>query len=168
MQDVSTAGRGAHAVSPRGRRAARNGVAACAVLVACGAAGCAPGIAWRDYTFDRVYEASEREGKLTFVYFRHWAVVECTEFEERVLKQPNVRAATEGLNCVPLDVILDRNLAESWHVTTVPAVVILGPAKHVLAMREGKITAEQLLADIERARATAGMPQSAPAEKPAP
>ena len=117
--------------------------------------GCSPGVRWRNYTFDPVFADARRDGKLTFVYFRNWAVIACTEFEENVLKQPAVLQAlqpTGPLYAAALDFQWDRPLADRWGVEAPPAVVILDSEERVLARLAGEITVEQLLEAIESAR----------------
>jgi hypothetical protein len=116
------------------------------------AGGCSPGIRWRGYSFDRVHADSQRDQKLTFVYFRHWAVIACTDFEDNVLKGPAVLQATAELYCVPLDFYWDRPLAEEWGVEAPPGVVILDPQSRVLARLSGEISTAQLLEAIQSAK----------------
>lgn len=124
-------------------------------------AGCSQGIRWRSFTFDRVHADSRRDQKLTFVYFRHWSVIACTDFEETVLEDPAVLEATAELYCVPLDFHWDRPLAEEWGVEAPPGVVILDPQRRVLASLAGSPSAEQLLKAIESAKSDfAGATQS--------
>ncbi|MFQ5806962.1 MAG: TlpA family protein disulfide reductase [Phycisphaerae bacterium] len=135
----------------------------------CALAGaCSPGIRWRGYTFERVYADSERDQKLTFVYFRHWAVTECTDFEENVLKHPAVLEALHpngAYYCAVLDILLDRPLADEWGVEAPPGVVILDPEGRVLARLSGEISIAQLLEAIQVAKdefAPATQPTSVP------
>jgi len=121
-------------------------------LAGLGTSGCSAGIRWQGYVFDPVYAKSRAENKLTFVYFRNWYAVECTEFEENVLKQPVVLEATPDLACVKLDFDWDRPLAEKWGVRQAPAFVIVDPAGRVLARGEGDISLEALLDAIDQAK----------------
>lgn len=114
--------------------------------------GCSSGIRWRGYTFDRVHAEGQRDGKLTFVYFRHWSVVACTTFEEDVLKEPAVLQATAALYCVPLDFHWDRPLADRWGIPEPPGVVILDPEGRARARLSGEISVEQLLDAIRTAQ----------------
>lgn len=116
------------------------------------ATGCAPGIAWELNTYEHVHEQSQRENRVTFVYFRHWALPECTRFEEDVLKSPEVLAASREFNCVPLDFHWDRPLAQGWGVASAPAVVLVAPTDKVLNVLQGKITKEALLDAMAGAR----------------
>ena len=129
------------------------------------AAGCSPGIRWRGYTFDPVFAEAQRDGKLTFVYFRHWSVVACTRFEEEVLKDPAVRSATAELYCAALDFHWDRALADRWEIPEPPGVVILDPQGNVRARLTGEMTAEQLLEAIAAAR-SAPVDSAQPAKVP--
>ena len=121
----------------------------CATLCAC-----APGIQWRAYTFDPVFEESQRDDKLTFVYLRSWADPKCTQFEEQVLKSPRVLQATGALYCVPLEFAIDRELAQRWEVEASPAVVLLDPDGRVLTKLSGEITIERLLSAVASAQTT--------------
>jgi hypothetical protein len=148
------------------RYALRRAVVLGFVWVVAGA--CSPGIRWRGYTFDPVHADSRRDQKLTFVYFRHWAVVACTEFEDNVLKDPAAREALQPngvFYCAVLDFALDRSLAEQWGIEAPPGVVILDPDNRVLARLSGQISLGQLLEAIETAKnefSSAAQPASAP------
>jgi len=115
-------------------------------------AGCAPGVHWRGLTYEPVQEAAQRDGKLTFVYFRNWMVPACTRFEENVLKAPEILDALDGMYCVVLDFYQDRPLADKWGVTAPPAVVILDVDRRVLARVSGDATAQDLLSAIATAQ----------------
>ena len=73
------------------RRALSPAALVLAGLVGLGMLGCSAGIRWQGFVFDPVYAKSREENKLTFVFFSNWYAIECTEFEENVLKQPVVR-----------------------------------------------------------------------------
>ncbi len=152
--------------SPRRFSARSASLLAAAVLLTAG--GCANGIRWKDYTFDPVFRQSRADGRLTFVYFRNWAMVECTNFEETVLKDPTVLEILRPdgtFYCVPLEFYWDRPLAKKWGVEKPPAVVILDPAGCVLEKLSGKITTEQLISALEKAQA-AGTPTKSPTPQP--
>jgi hypothetical protein len=131
-------------------------------------AGCSPGIHWRGLSYAPIMTESQRDQKLTFVYFRYWAVVECTNFEENVLKDPRVLEALRDSGpfyCVALDFYWDYQLAEDWGLEAPPAVVILDPNERILARLSGEITIEQLLDAIktaEEAYPAATQPASTP------
>lgn len=127
--------------------------------------GCAPGILWRNYVYEPVHTDAVRDQKPVLVYFRHWASVECTKFEEQVLKDPRVREATVGFYCVPLQIDWDHLLAERWGIPDPPGVVLLTPDERVLARLSGEISIDQLLGAMRSA--AAGTTQSAPASRPA-
>jgi len=141
--------------------------AACliAVFVALAAAGCAPGVRWQFDTFERVHAESRQTNQLTFVYFRNWYSVECTDFEENVLKQPPVLEALRDFLCVPVDFDWDRPLAENWAIDRTPAFVIVDPDGRLLERGAGEMTVEDLLQTIQRAR-DAFAPATQPAEPP--
>jgi hypothetical protein len=111
-------------------------------------------VQWRGLTFEPVHADARRDSKLTLVYFRHWAIVACTEFEENVLKSPQVLEALRpkgAFYCAVLDAYADRQLAGEWGIEGPPGVAILDPAGHVLERLSGEITIEQLVAALQRA-----------------
>ncbi|MBN2447064.1 MAG: hypothetical protein JXO22_10075 [Phycisphaerae bacterium] len=125
-------------------------------------------MAWRGYTFSDVQELSRTEGKLTFVYLRDWTSLACTEFEDTVLLDPDVLAATADLNCVPLqwDTLVDMPLAEMWGIERVPAFVILDSRGRMLQSGQGDVTRERLLEAITRAKAMRAPPAQAQPASP--
>ncbi|MGE0480535.1 MAG: hypothetical protein AB7Q17_08695 [Phycisphaerae bacterium] len=133
--------------------ARRVGAAGVAILLALAMAGCAPGIAWRLETFDRVHADAKPAGKLTFVYFRNWYDVACTNFEEQVLKSPAVLKETADLVCVPLSYDWDRALAQPWGLDRAPAFAVVAPDGAVLASGQGTITEPALLDALRSAKA---------------
>jgi hypothetical protein len=116
--------------------------------------GCSPGLRWRLVRVEDALAEGHTQNKLTFVYFRSWASVDCTDFEEKVLKQPAVLEASASLVCVPLDTAVDRDrqLAERWHLRKVPAFAIVDPAGVVLESGSGAITRDNLLAAFASAK----------------
>jgi hypothetical protein len=137
-------------------------VAAAMLIAALAAAsGCQPGVQWRLGPYEDARVQAQTQRQLTFVYFRTWYSVECTRFEEDVLKQPRVLEALKGLVAVPLEYDVDRNLAQRWGLTQVPAFAIVGPSGNVLASGQGVVSVEVLLAAIDRAKQRA--PQTQPA-----
>lgn len=134
-------------------------------------AGCHPGIRWRYGLYQDAQADGQTQGKLTFVYLRSFASVDCTDFEEQVLEQPPVLDATAEMVCVPLDVLFefDRNLAEGWGLPEVPAFAIVAPDGSVLESACGDISADELLAAIECAQrrlAATTQPDIEPAASP--
>jgi hypothetical protein len=123
--------------------------------------GCARGVNWRFGRFEDAYNDAHQSGKLTFVYFRAWYLVECTAFEDNVLRDPDVLAETDRLVCVPLDFDWDKPLAQRWQVTAVPAFVLLAPSGELLARGQTPVTKAELLADL---RASHRPPASGPHE----
>lgn len=115
-------------------------------------AGCQPGVRWRLGRYEEAWADARQQRRLTFVYFRNWYSVDCTRFEDDVLKQPQVRAALDAFVCVPLEYEVDRALAERWNLSGTPAYAIVAPDGTVLEKGEGSCSAEELLAAIERAR----------------
>jgi hypothetical protein len=121
-------------------------------VVGLAATGCAPGVKWRFDTYERVHAEAQAANQLTFVYFRNWYSVECTQFEENVLKRPDVLQATADLVCVPIDFDWDLPLADQWDIRRPPAFVIVDPEERILGRGEGEITREELLEAIRQAR----------------
>jgi hypothetical protein len=78
--------------------------------------------------------------------------VECTDFEEKVLKSPDVLAATRELVCVALDFDWDRPLAQRWQLQVVPAFAIVAPNGLILARQQAPITRADVLNAIQLAR----------------
>ena len=115
--------------------------------------GCAPGIDWRDFKYEPVREIAQRDQRLMFVYFRHWAAVACTKFEEEVLKDPAILAESRDFCCVPLAFDWDRELAEQFGVREIPGVAIVDPAGRVVTRLQGAISRDDLLKEMRRARA---------------
>jgi hypothetical protein len=140
-----------------------------ALAVALGLAGCNGGIHWQGPMFADAYAAARRAHKLTFVYFRSWYLVECTDFEEKVLKNPEVLAETRSMVCCVLDFDWDRPLAQQWRLKSVPAFAIVAPSGELLARQAAPITREELLRGIRSAKATFGSgipPTTEPATLP--
>ena len=130
-------------------------------LLLLGLSGCARGVHWRFGTYEDGYNEARHAGKLTFVYFRVWYLVECTNFEDQVLKDPQVLAETDRMVCVPLDFDWDKPLAQRWNLTAIPAFAIVAPSGEILAQRQTPLTKLELLADIRSAREAPSTPQRA-------
>lgn len=122
------------------------------LILAALAGGCSEGVRWQFGTYPDVHAKSQKAGKLTFAYFRNWYLKECTDFEEQVLKDPEVLAETHAMTCVPLYFDYDRRLAESWGLDAPPAYVIVSPDGEVLAKDTSPIARDDLLASIRAAR----------------
>lgn len=146
----------------------RAGTIGLALLSATLLVGCSEGIRWRAFTYPDAAAAARADRKLTFVYFRSWYSVECTHFEEEVLKNRAVLAETQSMVCVPLDFDHDRMLApqsltRQWGLQKVPAFAIVTPEGQVLEQAEAPITLSGLLDAIRAAKAkSAGSTQPAP------
>lgn len=115
-------------------------------------AGCNDGVRWQGPTYQDAQAQARRTDQLTFVYFRSWYLVECTDFEEKVLKSPDVLAATRELVCVALDFDWDRPLAQRWQLQVVPAFAIVAPNGTILARQQAPITRADVLNAIQLAR----------------
>ena len=134
----------------QGTRAGWTLLAAVAVLLT----GCNGGVHWEGPTFPDAQARARRANKLTFVYFRSWYLVECTDFEEKVLKDPQVLAETRDLVCVALDFDWDQPLALKWQLKVAPAFAVVAPSGKVLARQQAPVTRADLLRDIRAARET--------------
>lgn len=108
---------------------------------------------WELRKFEDAHELARQQGKLTFVYFRSWYLVDCTNFEENVLKTPQVLLQTRGLVCVPLDFDWDQPLAQKWGLTQVPAFALVSPSGEILVRQQTPITREDFLSAIREAKA---------------
>jgi hypothetical protein len=122
------------------------------LLIIAGVAGCSDGVRWRGFDYRSVHNQSKRENKLTFVYLRSAYLVECTRFEENVLRDPAVLNALRDLNCAVIDFGWDSRLAEKWKLERAPAFAIVNPAGELLSGGFGAISAEQLLEAVAEAR----------------
>lgn len=121
--------------------------------------GCSNGVHWEGPTYQDARSLAVRSNRPVFVYFRSWYSVECTNFEENVLKDPAVLPETAAYVCVPLDFDWDRPLAQQWGLKAVPAFVIVAPDGKVLAQGQAPLTRDQVLAAFRAARAAhAGPP----------
>lgn len=114
--------------------------------------GCSNGVHWEGPTYQDARALAVRSNRPVFVYFRSWYSVECTNFEENVLKDPAVLAETTALVCVPLDFDWDRPLAQQWGLRAVPAFVIVAPDGTILAQGQAPLTRDQVLAAFHAAR----------------
>lgn len=126
------------------------------------ATGCQSAVRWEIGTFDDAQKIALQTHRLTFVYFRSWYLVECTQFEDKVLSNPAVRAALDPLVCVPLDFDWDRPLATRWGLTRSPAIAVVDQDRQALAKAEGDMTVQQVLDALSAASANA--PTSAAAQ----
>jgi len=116
--------------------------------------GCSPGVRWSLGTFEDARTQAAAKQRLLLVYFRNWYSVECTRFEEEVLKHPSILAATADLVCVPLEhsYSADASLARSWGLDGAPAVAIVDPTGSACEAISGPVSVQELLAAIRRAK----------------
>ncbi len=118
-----------------------------------GVAGCGEGVKWDLATFPEVHARAAAADRLTFVYFRNWYRQECTDFEESVLKDPEVLRETGHFTCVPLEYQRgDQQLGQRWGLTQTPAFAVVAPDGRVLVRSNPPITKEQLLEALRAAR----------------
>ena len=127
--------------------------------------GCTPGIHWRLGPYQDAQLDAQTQNRLTFAYFRNWYSVECTNFEENVLKQPAVLDVAADMICVPLEYTIDHSLAQGWGIEKVPAFAIVDPAGTVYESGSGKITLDELLTALAQARQRFA-PQTQPTTTP--
>lgn len=112
-----------------------------------------------------MHTLARAQGRLTLVYFRSWALVECTDFEDHILKSKPVLEATAEMYCVVLEFAPDAELAQKWGLTAPPAVAILDPRGNVLARVQGRISRAALLGAITEAKQSyRGPADSSPAD----
>ena len=118
------------------------------IVLAC-TSGCAPQVQWHGYLFDPVHNDARQRGAPTLVYFRSWYLPECTEFENKVLTDADVIAATRTCRNANIDFDWNKTLGEKWGVRQAPAVVLLNAKGELLSMLQGTITARALTAMLE-------------------
>ncbi len=123
------------------------------LLIVLGVSGCQRGVRWKVGSPSAGLTEGERQNKPTFVYFRNWYSVECTEFEEQVLKHPDVLRETDAIVCVPLEYDWDRPLAKEWGLDRVPSYAIIAPDGRMLSRAEAPISVERIIRDLQSARA---------------
>lgn len=133
------------------------------ILLAAVGCGGGPGVRWQGPSYRDAEAVAERTGQLVFVYFRSWYMVDCTKFEEQILKDSEVLAETQDLVCVALDFDYDRALARQWQLDDRPAYVIVDPDEQVLARDQTPITREELLRGMRAAKEAFAGSQGAPA-----
>lgn len=131
------------------------------LLAAGGVIGCTPGINWRGVQYEPVLASARRDQKPMMLYFRNWADLRCTRFEENVLKTPAVLEATKSYYCVALDHYWNRALADGFGVQDPPGIVLVNSRGEALAKLSGEISAAALLAELRRE--SASQPGSNPA-----
>lgn len=126
-------------------------------------AGCGPGVRWRyEWSFYQAFGDSKSNEKLTFVFFRQYYSVACTQMDDQVFNTPELQEATRDMNCIRPELDLQKSLAAAWGVDSVPSYVIVAPTGRVLIQRVGMFTVDQVLADIQQARQTYfGLPGAA-------
>ena len=124
--------------------------------------GCGGDIRWRaEHEFAPVFAESQRDHKLTFVYFRSWYLVQCTEFEDTALRHPEAARETRSMNCVKLDFDANAALTRRWGLAEAPAIAVLDWSGQPLSTAYGPITRERLLETLREAAARgSGQPSS--------
>jgi thioredoxin-like negative regulator of GroEL len=115
--------------------------------------GCNQNVRWEGPTYQDAQVLSQSRNQPTLIYFRSWYLVECTDFEEQVLRNPAVLAETRTMVCVVLDFDWDQSLARQWQLNVVPAIAILSPSGELLARHEAPLSREVFLDTVRSARA---------------
>ena len=92
----------------------------------------------------------ETSTKPVVVYFSMHGSELCRQFEEGVLADPGVIAATRGFACVRFNVDQHQAPAQKFDVRGVPALLILDARGNELARVAGLIAKEKLLAKLVR------------------
>ena len=129
--------------------------------------GCASQVQWHGYLFEPVHDDARERGLPTMVYLRSWYLPECARFENEVLTDPTVIAATRGYRNANIDFDWNKALAEGWGVEQSPAVVLLDTSGQVLSILQGPIQAAPLQeALVANDPAAVPAPTSAPATEP--
>lgn len=125
--------------------------------------------------YAEVHAMAQSADELTFVYFREWYRVECTEFEENVLKHPDVLPLTRSYVCVVLDTHWDRALMQRWGLEVSPAYAIVAPDGTVLARGQYPISVAEMSNALRTSRqhfesenVPASEPPPATKERPTP
>lgn len=120
-----------------------------AALLPC--TGCGESVRWY-YDRNTAARDDRSEAQPTFVYFRSWYSVDCTRFEDEVLRDPQVVRSTGDLVCVMLSYDFDQPIATQWGVSQAPGIAVIAPTGDVLASHSGPATRDEVLEFLQRAR----------------
>lgn len=91
-------------------------------------------------------------GQLAVLYFTTATCAQCRLQQAPALAQ--VQARRQDLNLVKLDAVDQRELADFYHVMTVPTTVVLDRTGRPVAVNHGLASPDRLLAQLEQAEAT--------------
>jgi hypothetical protein len=132
-----------------------------------GLSGCRTAVNWHLGSFDDAHSVAVKRGRNTFVYFRSWYSVDCTQFEDQVLSNPRVLEKLDAFVCVPLEYDWDKSLAERWGLRRTPATAIVDVNRQLVAKTEGTVSVQQMLDQLALAPpASAPAATSRPARSP--
>ncbi|QOJ15359.1 MAG: hypothetical protein HRU75_12265 [Planctomycetia bacterium] len=160
-----------HALSLRAHRGLRRSLPLIFALLLSGLSACGPSVRWH---FDPRSAESQvrREPALRMVYFRNWYSVECTRFEDDVLRDAAVVEALRGVVCVMLSYDFDRPLAEEWGVTAAPGAALVDTGGRAVSSITGGVSRDEFLRWLESAlqigRAALEPPAATPVAPPPP
>lgn len=101
-------------------------------LVGCG------GVWWHDRLEPTLQRAAATR-QLVLVQFRTLADPTCIEADSILFSDNDVIQAVKDFQCVRLDYVLNRELADQYGVTVVPSYVVLRPDGSVIDRRSGRI-----------------------------
>lgn len=114
--------------------------------------GCAPSIRWKAFTYEPGAAGSSSSARPELVYFRAWYSVECTRFEDNVLRNPTAVEAVQDFDCYMVEYDWHEKVAQTWGVREVPGFVILSPDGFVMAKRSGPISLDEFLESVRMTR----------------
>ncbi|MBK8915674.1 MAG: hypothetical protein IPM64_13955 [Phycisphaerales bacterium] len=160
-----------HALAPRVPRALQRSIPVVLSLLLTGLGACGPSVRWH---FDpRSADAQVRRAPaLRMVYFRNWYSVECTRFEDDVLRDADVVAALRDVVCVMLSYDFDRPLADEWGVTSAPGAAVVDTGGRSVSAITGAVTRDEFLRWLDSAlrigRAAMEPPDQTPVAPPPP
>ncbi|MEZ4768977.1 MAG: thioredoxin family protein [Caldilineales bacterium] len=90
-------------------------------------------------------------GQVAVLYFTTATCAQCRLQQAPALAQ--VQERRHDLSLVKLDAVDQRELADFYHVMTVPTTVVLDRAGRPVAVNHGLATSDRLLAQLEQAEA---------------
>jgi hypothetical protein len=110
-------------------------LAAAGLVALVGAAGCS-GVQWHS-RLEPALERAARLQQLTLVQFRTLADRDSVEADQRLFTNPEVVKALKDFQCVRLDAVFHKQLADAWGVNVVPTYLILRPDGTLVDRRSG-------------------------------
>jgi YHS domain-containing protein len=131
------------------------------------------GIPWRD-DYARALDEARTSDRLLWIQFTGPWCPNCTRMERDSFPDPEVRKhARAGFIPLKLRADVDQELALSFELSGLPATVIVGPSRRVLAVRQGYLGPDELGELLQGAaarheRENAAGRGVAPADEPGP